>query len=105
MDEMNKKDSGRVGGVLVRLCPDGLPVDSTKEETEGTFFVFTEGIPEKVRDYFWGQDYGMARLPRRKYPRETIEIWIHPTCRLGRPFMRKAEFYGIPLTGCGRFTR
>lgn len=97
---MNKKDFKRVGlfgsdyALLIYL------LYSTKEEIDDTFFVFNQGIPEKVREYFCRQSYDLAKLPGKKgLLREAADILNHLTYRFRWPFMKNAEFWGMPIVG------
>lgn len=72
---------------------------SSKEEINETFFVFTQGIPNQVRNYFKSQCLDLTNLPKNKILKELIEIFIHFTKYIRWPFMLKAEYWGMPIVG------
>lgn len=74
-------------------------LSSSKEDIESSFFVFSQGIPETVRGYFKEQCYDLTTLPKNKILNECALIWIHFSYRWRWPFMKKAEFWGMPIVG------
>lgn len=72
---------------------------SEKRDIEETFFVFNQGIPLRVREYFKNRSFDLSTLPCNKLLREIAEIWLHFTYTWRWPFMKKAEFWGMPIVG------
>lgn len=72
---------------------------SKKEDIEDTFFIFNQGIPLYVRQYFKYQCFDLTTLPDNKVLREIAEIWLHFICKWRWPFIKNAEFWGMPIVG------
>lgn len=74
-------------------------LSSTREEIDNTYFFFSDGIPQPVITYFANQSFSFRIAGKNKFVVETQQIVLRFLKYLIWPFLRNADFYGMPFAG------